>query len=141
MWSLSRAAPVALMAVFVGAAGPVLAQDELLGDAAAGERVFRACMACHAVGEGAQNKIGPHLNDVFGRVPGSLEDFQYSPAMVAYGEAHVWDAQTLSDYLAAPRQVVEGTKMAYAGVRKDDQRADLLAYLAQFDAQGAEVSN
>lgn len=121
-----------LAAMMVLVAAPALAQD---GDPAAGEKVFRQCMACHAVGEGAANKIGPELNELIGRVPGSLEGYQYSPAMVEYGQSHVWDAETLDGYLAAPRQVVPGTKMAYPGLRKDDMRADLIAYLATFSSQ------
>ncbi|MCP1199034.1 cytochrome c family protein [Notoacmeibacter sp. MSK16QG-6] len=114
------------------------AQD-LTGDAAAGEKVFNRCKACHAVGEGAKNKVGPELNDLFGRKPGSHEDFKYSDAMIAYGEDKVWDVEHLTAYLAAPRKVVKGTKMAFAGLKKEEQIADVLAYLATFDPDGAKT--
>lgn len=120
-------AAVAIAALSVAA--PVSAQD---GDAAAGEKVFRMCMACHAVGEGAANKIGPELNNIMGRQPGGLEGFKYSPAMVTYGEGKVWDVETLNAFLLAPRKEVKGTKMAFGGLRKDEQRADIIAYLATF---------
>lgn len=130
----------ALSTVAVLFAAPASAQDFELGDPATGEKVFRQCMACHAVGEGAANKIGPELNELFGRVPGSLPDFQYSDAMVEYGKDKVWTAALLDEYLAAPRKVVPGTKMAYPGLRKEDDRAHVIAYLAQFDPEGAEVA-
>lgn len=122
-------------------ASPALAQDALTGDPAAGEKVFRQCMACHAVGEGAANKVGPELNGIIGRTPGTLEGYTFSPAMIAFGDGHVWDAATLDEYLAAPRNVVKGTKMAYPGLRKDDMRADVIAYLAQFDDNGMAKGN
>ena len=116
-----------LLALFGAAATPALAQDP-----AAGEKVFRMCMACHAVGEGAQNKIGPELNGVIGRQPGGLEGYSYSPAMVTFGEGKVWDEALLDSYLENPRQVVKGTKMAFGGLRQEQQRADVIAYLATF---------
>lgn len=131
MTNFVRAA-IALAALNVAAltmAAPAAAQD---GDPAAGEKVFRMCMACHAVGDGAANKIGPQLNDLMGRQPGGLEGFQYSPAMVTYGEGKVWDNENLDAFLLAPRKEVKGTKMAFGGLRKDEQRADVIAYLATF---------
>ncbi|ORE96626.1 c-type cytochrome [Acuticoccus yangtzensis] len=116
-----------LVAAAVASVTPAIAQD-----AAKGERVFRQCQACHAIGEGAENKIGPELNNIIGRVPGTHADYKYSPAMVAYGEEHVWDEATLDAYLEAPRKVVNGTKMAYGGLRRPEQRADLIAYLKTF---------
>lgn len=115
------------------------AQDLTAGDAAAGERIFLKCGACHAVGEGAAHKLGPHLNDVFGRVPGGMPDYDYSAAMVAFGEGKVWTPELMADYLRAPRQVVDGTKMAFLGLRKEEDQADIIAYLAQFDPDGTEV--
>lgn len=117
--------------VLLAGAAPAIAQD-----VAGGERLFRRCAACHAIGEGAANKVGPELNGVVGRTPGTVEGFAYSPAMVAYGEAHVWDAATLDTYLENPRQAVPGNKMAYAGLRKPEDRADVIAYLATFGAGG-----
>ena len=119
----------------VAAAATATAQEA--GDAAAGERVFRKCMACHAVGEDAQNKVGPALTGVIGRTAGTHEDFAYSDAMVAAGEGGlVWDHETLDAFLEAPRDYVEGTKMAFPGLRSEEERADVIAYLATFSDDG-----
>ena len=109
------------------------------GDAEAGERTFRKCQACHAVGEGAANKVGPVLNGVIGRTAGTLEGFDYSDAMIEKGEGGlVWSPETLDTYLEKPRDVVPGTKMAFAGLRKEDERQNVIAYLATFgdEAEG-----
>ena len=101
---------------------------------AAGEKVFKKCKACHAVGESAKNKVGPQLNDLFGRVPGSIEGYKYSKAMVAYGEdGKVWDEEILAVYLAGPKKAVKGTKMSFAGLKKPDDIANILEYLETFD--------
>lgn len=131
------ATAAALLAAF--GAAPALAQDFTSGDPEAGQSVFRQCQACHAVGEGAVNKVGPQLNDLFGRVPGSVADYNYSPAMVEFGQDHVWTVETLAAFLAAPRQVVKGTKMPFAGLRKEEDVANVLAYLAQFDENGMQA--
>jgi cytochrome c len=110
------------------AAAGVHAQDA--DQIAAGEKVFRKCAACHAVGADAKNKVGPELADVIGRTAGTAPDFEYSPAMIAYGEAgNVWDAETLSAYLESPKTVVKGTKMAFAGLKKPEERASVIAYI------------
>ncbi|OXT02071.1 cytochrome c family protein [Notoacmeibacter marinus] len=127
------------IALSTGALVATAQAQDLTGDAAAGEKVFNRCKACHAVGEGAKNKVGPELNDIFGRVPGEIEGFKYSDAMTEYGKEHVWDVETLTAYLAAPRKVVKGTKMAFAGLKKEEQIDDVLAYLATFDPDGAKV--
>ena len=117
-------------ALMVLTAGVASAQE---GDAEAGEKVFRKCMACHAVGEGAENKVGPQLNNLIGRTAGSLEDFNYSDAMVAKGEEGlVWDAETIAAFMEKPRDYVEGTKMSFAGLRKEEERTNVVAYLATF---------
>ena len=108
----------------IGAAG--LAHAE--GDAAAGEKVFRKCQACHAADK-EQNKVGPHLVGVVGRPIASVDGFKYSDAMKAFGEGKVWDEATLTTYLAKPRDVVKGTSMAFAGLRKDEEIADVIAYM------------
>lgn len=114
----------------------VQAQDMPEGDAAAGEKVFRKCQACHVADED-KNKVGPHLVNLFGRAAGSVEGYRYSKAMTTAGEEGlVWTTETLTEYLKAPRKYVKGTKMAFAGLRKDDELADVTAYLAQFDTDG-----
>ena len=100
-----------------------------------GKKVFNKCIACHAVGEGARNKVGPHLNNLLTRQAGTVEGFNYSNAMKAAGEAGVvWDEVTLTQYLVAPRDFVKGTRMAFAGLRKSDDVANVIAYLKSFDA-------
>jgi cytochrome c len=108
-------------------AGQSLAQD-----AAAGEKVFAKCKACH-IADSDQNKIGPTLKGVIGRTAGTLEGFKYSPAMVEAGTGGlVWDDATLTEYLKAPKAMVKGTKMAFAGLKKDEDLANVIAYLKQF---------
>jgi cytochrome c len=103
--------------------------------------VFKKCKACHKVGEGAKNAVGPQLNDLFGRVPGSLEGYKYSKAMVAYGEdGKVWDEELLTAYLAGPKKVVKGTKMSMAGLKKPDDIANVIEYLKSFDADEGGAS-
>lgn len=108
-------------------AGPAFAA----GDAAKGEKVFNKCKACHTVEEG-KNKVGPSLHGIIGRAPASVDGFSYSKAMEAFAAGHVWDEATLSTYLEAPKKVVKGTKMAFVGLKKEDDRADVIAYLQQF---------
>ena len=107
---------------------------------AAGEKVFKKCKACHATGEGAKNKVGPQLNDLFGRVPGSIEGYKYSKAMVAYGDGKMWDDELLAAYLAGPKKVVKGTKMSFAGLKKPEDIANIIEYLKTFDADVANPS-
>lgn len=112
-----------LLFVLCVAARPVAAQD-----AAAGEKVFKIqCMACHSNVAGKKG-AGPSLFGVFDRPAGSVADFHYTAANKDSGLT--WDAVTLDRYLQAPRTVVPGTAMTYAGLKNDTQRADLIAYLA-----------
>jgi cytochrome c len=107
-------------------------------DAAAGEKVFAQCRACHQVGESAKNAVGPVLNGLFGRKAGTVEGYNYSPANKNSGLA--WDEATFRDYIKDPRAKIPGTKMVYAGL-KDEQRVnDLVAYLKQFNAQGQKAT-
>lgn len=106
------------------------ADPELL---AAGEKAFKKCKACHQIGEGAENKVGPHLNGVLGRVAGGIEGFKYSNPMAAAGEdGLIWTEETLADYLANPRKYIKGTKMSFAGFKKDEDLVAITAYLASF---------
>ncbi|WP_036177508.1 c-type cytochrome [Palleronia rufa] len=124
-----------LAAILALPAGVVLAGSHVPGDPAAGEKVFRKCMACHAVGEGAKTKVGPVLNGVVGRDVAANADFAYSEAMVEWGADKQWTPEVLSTYLENPRGTVKGTKMAFAGLRKEDERQDVIAYLATFGSQ------
>ncbi|GLK84343.1 c-type cytochrome [Ancylobacter defluvii] len=109
------------------------------GDATKGANVFKKCMACHAVGEGAKNKVGPELNGIVGRKMGAVEGFNYSDTLKEHGaKGDTWTAEQLSTYLANPRQAMPGVKMVFAGLPKEDDRNDLIAFLSQFDASGAK---
>ena len=107
----------------------VLAQD-----VAAGEQSFKKCAACHAVGEGAKNKIGPELNGLNGRKAGTAPNFTYSDANKNSGIA--WNEASFKDYIKDPKAKVPGTKMIFPGVKNEQQANDLWAYLSQFDAGG-----
>ncbi len=96
------------------------------GDPALGKASFNKCAACHSIKEG-ENKIGPSLHGVVGRPSHSIEGFSYSEPMKAYNVT--WDAATLDHYLTDPRGVVPGTKMIFVGLKKDDERANVIAYL------------
>ena len=115
------------------AAAPVPALAD--GDPVAGAKAFKACQACHVATE-AKNKVGPHLQGIVGRPVASIADYKYSPAMTEFGAGKVWDEALLSEYLKAPKAVVKGTKMAYAGVKKDDDLANIIAYLKDPAAGG-----
>ncbi|WP_193187553.1 c-type cytochrome [Nisaea sediminum] len=97
----------------------------------AGEKIFKKCQACHAVGEGAKHKIGPHLNGVFDRTAGTADGFtKYSKDMVKAGEdGLVWNEETLASFLAKPKDMIKRTKMSFAGLKKDDELAAVIAYL------------
>jgi cytochrome c len=98
------------------------------GDAAAGEKIFnRVCKACHDVA--GKNKVGPHLDGVVGRQAGSVEGFKYSEAMKSSGVT--WDDANLDKYLANPRDFIPKNRMAFAGLKKEDERASVIAFLAQ----------
>jgi cytochrome c len=108
-------------------ASSALSGSHSAGDAAKGEKVFKKCKACHVVEEG-KNKTGPSLYGVVGRAAGSVEGYKYSKAMA--GSGLVWDAETLDAYLTNPKKYLKGTKMAFAGLKKEKDRANVIAYLA-----------
>ena len=114
------------------------ATSAMAGDPVAGEKVFKKCSACHMVGEDAKNKVGPMLNDIVGRAAGTVEGYKYSKAMIDAGAAGlVWDAEAITGYMKDPKNFVPKNKMAFAGLKKDDEIADVIAYLARFSAQPA----
>lgn len=123
---MSRAIVVAGLAV----AGFLLVpQASQAGDAARGETLFGRCAKCHTVDPG-KHKLGPSLAGVVGRPAASAEGFSYSPAMTAHGDAGVvWAADTLDAFLADPRGVVPGTRMAFPGLKDAADRANVIAYL------------
>jgi cytochrome c len=107
-------------------------------DAAAGEKVFAQCRACHQIGPNAKNAVGPELNGVIGRHSGSVEGYNYSPANKNSGIT--WDEATFREYIKDPKAKIPGTKMIYAGLKDEQKVNDLVAYLKQFDAQGQKVT-
>lgn len=128
-------------------AGLLLATAAAAGaqDADAGARVFRKCKACHTVEPDAGNKTGPNLHNLFGRTAGTEEGYKYSKAMTTAGQdGLVWTDGTLTEYLANPRGFVKGNRMAFAGLKKSDDIADMLAYLRTFSEEvtaGTEASD
>jgi cytochrome c len=101
------------------------------GDPAAGEKVFNKCKACHVADE-AQNRVGPHLVGLFGRQAGSVEDFKYSDAMK--GSGVTWSEETISEYIADPRGYIKGNRMAFVGLKDEEDIANLVAYLKEATA-------
>ncbi len=112
--------------------GAVFAQEA--GDAAAGEKVFLQCRACHQVGPTAKNMVGPALNGLFGRHSGTVPGFAYSDANKNSGI--VWDEAVFREYIKDPRKKIPNTKMVFVGIKDEKKISDLIAYLKQFDAQG-----
>jgi len=98
-----------------------------MGDLAHGEKVFKKCSACHMIAAGGKNMIGPNLWNVIGRTAGSVSDYKYSKAMVAY--AKKWSFEEMNSYLIKPQAYVKGTKMAFAGLRKEKDRASVILYM------------
>ena len=104
------------------------------GDPAKGERIFNKCKSCHAIGEGAKNKVGPVLTGVVGAPAGQNPDFKYSDALLAKaGEGLVWDEASLTAYLTKPKDLIPKTKMSFPGLRKEQEIADIIAYMKTFE--------
>ncbi len=98
-----------------------------MGDVIHGEKVFKKCAACHSIIKGGKNAIGPALYNVVGRKVGAIEDYKYSKALAAYGKE--WTIEELNGFLIKPTKWIKGTKMAYAGLRKEKDRASVIKYL------------
>ena len=101
----------------------------LMGDVASGEKIFKKCAACHSINKGGKNNIGPALYNVVGRQIGEVSDYKYSKALAAYGKD--WTFEELNGFLIKPTKWIKGTKMAYAGLRKEKDRASVIKYLNQ----------
>lgn len=118
------------IATVLMATGLLICSSGFAADPVAGEKVFKKCKACHLV-DAEKNKTGPHLVNLFGREAGAIESFKkYSKQMKSSGI--IWDDETLDAYLVAPRRYVKGTRMAFAGLKKEKDRADVIAYMKQF---------
>ena len=100
-----------------------------MGDIAAGEKVFKKCAACHSIIKGGKNNIGPALWNVVGRKTGAVTDYKYSKALASFDKE--WTFEELNGYLIKPAKWIKGTKMAFAGLRKEKDRASVIKYLNQ----------
>ena len=118
--------------VLAAMAGAASAQD-----AAAGEKVFAKCRACHQIGETAKNAVGPVLNGLMGRKTGSVEGFNYSDANKESGL--IWDEATFKEYIRNPKAKIPGTKMVFAGLQKDEDVDNIFAFIKQFDKDGKKA--
>ena len=119
----------AAVIVFAGSAGGAIAQD-----LAAGETSFKKCLPCHRVGPEAKNLVGPLLNGLDGRKAGTIEGYNYTDANKNSGLT--WDEKTFAEYITDPRVKIPGTKMVFAGIKSENEKAALWAYLKQFDKDG-----
>lgn len=126
----TEAAGIATDAAAEPAPPPAAADPELI---AAGEKVFKKCMSCHAVGDGARNKSGPELNGIVGRGIGSIDGFRYSkPFEEAHGAGETWTLERLHAFLEKPKEAMKGTKMSFPGLRKPEDIDAVIAYLSTF---------
>ncbi len=126
---LLHAAAGALVAVSLALS---MGTAEAAGDSAKGKKVFNKCKACHNV-DNEKNKVGPHLVGIFGRTAGAVDGFKYSKAMK--GSGIVWDETTIAEYLKAPKTYIKGNRMAFAGLKKQADVDNVIAYLKESTAQ------
>ncbi len=127
---MKKIAAVMTALALTGMAGTALAE----GDPAKGEKVFKKCKACHQVGDGGKSKVGPMLNGIVGNEIALVEGFKYSKAFVAKKEEGlVWTEEVLDASLTKPKKYIKGTKMTFAGLKKEADRANVIAYLLTFE--------
>ena len=122
------------LSILVIVASSAAGTAALAQDAAAGKTSFNKCMACHAIGEGAKNKVGPELNGIDGRKSGTAEGYSYSDANKNSGIT--WNKEQFLDYIKDPRVKIPGTKMIFAGIKNEKEATDLWAFVAQYDKDG-----
>ena len=122
----------ALLVIASSALAPVAFADDV--DLAAGKTSFNKCLACHAIGEGAKNKVGPQLNGLDGRKSGTAPDYNYSDANK--GSGITWNEAQFKEYIKDPKAKIPGTKMAFAGIKSENEINNLWGYISQFDADG-----
>ena len=123
-----------LRALVITAASATSLTAALAQDVAAGKSSFNKCLACHAIGEGAKNKVGPELNGLDGRKSGTAEGYAYTDANKNSGIT--WGEAVFKEYIKDPKAKIPGTKMAFAGIKKETEVNDLWAFLAQYDKDG-----
>lgn len=131
---------ITLPLAFAASLAAGLAWAEQIGDADAGAEVFRKCSGCHQIGQGAEDKIGPHLNGIFGRPAATHDGYRYSKSMARAGDdGLIWTAETLDAYIDNPRALVSKTRMSFRGVKDANDRANVLAYLRTFSDNPANI--
>ncbi|CCE03210.1 cytochrome c-550 CycA [Bradyrhizobium sp. STM 3809] len=113
-----------------------LATAALAQDAAAGKTSFNKCLPCHAIGEGAKNKVGPELNGLDGRKSGTVPDYNYSEANKSSGIT--WNEAVFKEYIKDPKAKIPGTKMTFAGIKNETEVNNLWAYVSSFDKDGKQ---
>lgn len=126
----------------VASTGIASAEEEAarIGDIERGEKVFKKCASCHEVGQGAKHRVGPHLNGIFDRKVAQFEDFNYSKGIErARRDGMIWDLEHLDAYLENPKALVSGTRMSFRGLKKEEDRNNVLAYLRQFSASPQDI--
>jgi cytochrome c len=122
------------LSVLAVVASSVTASAALAQDVAAGKTSFNKCLACHAIGEGAKNKVGPELNGLNGRKSGTAPDYSYSDANKNSGIT--WNEAEFKDYIKDPKAKIPGTKMTFPGVKNENEVNDLWAFISQYDKDG-----
>lgn len=131
---------VSLFAVVAAFCAATTALSEQIGDAEAGAKVFQKCKGCHEVGKGASDRIGPHLNGVFGRAAAAHDGYAYSKSMVRAGkDGLIWTVETLDAYVENPRALVSKTRMSFRGIKSPEDRADLLAFLRVYSDNPSDL--
>jgi cytochrome c len=125
---------ISLLTFAVSVAFAASAGQAFAGDAAAGEKVFAKCKACHQIGEGAKNAVAPELNGVDGRKAGTVEGYNYSEALK--GSGVTWDAASFKEFIKNPKAKIPGTKMIFQGLPSEGDQDNVWAYLSQFGADG-----
>ncbi|MDB5568042.1 MAG: cytochrome c family protein [Tardiphaga sp.] len=125
---------ITLRALLIVAATTAASSVALAQDVAAGKSSFNKCLACHSIGEGAKNKVGPELNGLDGRKSGTAEAYSYSDANKNSGIT--WNEAQFKDYIKDPKAKIPGTKMAFAGIKKETEVNDLWAFISQYDKDG-----
>jgi len=125
-----------ILSAFVVTTSLTVASGALAQDAAAGKTSFNKCLACHAIGEGAKNKVGPELNGLDGRHSGTAAGYNYSDANKNSGIT--WNKDQFLEYIKDPKAKIPGTKMAFAGIKNENEANNLWAYVSSFDKDGKQ---
>jgi len=122
------------LGLLVAATSIAAASGARAQDVAAGENSFKKCLACHSIGDGAKNKVGPQLNGIDGRKSGTAEGYSYSDANKNSGIT--WSKEQFLDYIKDPKAKIPGTKMVFPGIKNEKEANDVWAYISQFDKDG-----